>query len=190
MEVTTDYPPTLTEISKRLHGGEKGITPFNWEIEFPEVFEWQNSGFDCFIENPPFLGGKSISTNVGSEYLAWILEQHPEANGNADLVAYFFRKAFAVSRRGESFGLIATNTIAQADTGSSGLRYICQQKGTIYNAQKRLKWTGLAAVVVSVVNIYKGKYLGSKTLNNKPRRQNHCFSFSYWRQRRSKSTSC
>ncbi|NJL84147.1 MAG: hypothetical protein HC890_16730 [Chloroflexaceae bacterium] len=64
-------------------------------------------------------------------------------------------------------GLIATNTIAQGDTRTTGLRWICQYGGTIYNAQKRLKWPGLAAVVVSVINICKDKYLSKYLLDGR-----------------------
>ena len=55
-----------------------------------------------------------------------------------------------------AFGLIATNTIAQGDTRSTGLRWICENGGEIYHARRRVKWPGLAAVVVSVVHIWKG----------------------------------
>jgi hypothetical protein len=56
--------------------------------------------------------------------------------------------------------LIATNTIGQGDTRSTGLRWICTHGGTIYAARRRAKWPGQAAVVVSVVNVTKGKPLG------------------------------
>ena len=52
-------------------------------------------------------------------------------------------------------GLIATNTIAQGDTRGTGLRFICNNGGVIYNATRRYKWPGMAAVVVSVVHIMK-----------------------------------
>ncbi|HAA27244.1 MAG TPA: SAM-dependent methyltransferase [Cyanobacteria bacterium UBA8553] len=158
----------LKTISDRLRSAEKTITPFNWEIEFPEVFDQENSGFDAIVGNPPFLGGRSITTNFGKEYSAWLIEKHPESSGGADLVAHFFRRAFTILREGGCFGLIATNTIAQGDTRSSGLRYICQEnRGTIYNAQKRVKWPGLAAVVVSVINIIKGSYEEIKNLDRR-----------------------
>ncbi len=134
---------------------KKPIQPFNWEIEFPEVFDRKNPGFDAIIGNPPFLGGKKVSTNFGSEYLDWLKVANPESDGNADIVAQFFRRAFRILRKGGCFGLIATNTIAQGHTRSTGLRYICQNGGTIYNATKRFKWIGSAAVVVSIVNIQK-----------------------------------
>lgn len=46
---------------------------------------------------------------------------HTESNKNADLVAHFFRRCFQLVRSGGALGLIATNTIAQGETRSSGL---------------------------------------------------------------------
>ncbi|MFM6008258.1 MAG: class I SAM-dependent DNA methyltransferase, partial [Sphaerospermopsis kisseleviana] len=48
-----------------------------------------------------------------------------------------------------------------------GLTFISEHRGIIYNAQKRLKWPGLAAVVVSVVHCFKGEYVGKRLLDNK-----------------------
>jgi hypothetical protein len=42
-------------ISHRLRE-EIQVKPFNWEIEFPEVFDRQNGGFDSIVGNPPFGG--------------------------------------------------------------------------------------------------------------------------------------
>ena len=147
-------------IAQSLQRLEKPIQPFNWEIEFPEVFDRKNPGFDAIIGNPPFLGGKKVSTNFGSEYLEWLKVANPESHGNADIVAQFFRRGFTILRKSGCLGLIATNTIAQGDTRSTGLRYICQNGGTIYNATKRFKWIGSAAVVVSIVNIQKVDTVG------------------------------
>jgi hypothetical protein len=141
--------------------------PFNWEVEFPEVFDRQNSGFDAIIGNPPFLGGKKVSTNFGDAYKEWLLIVNPEFHGNSDIVSHFFRRAFTIIRKQGTLGLIATNTIAQGDTRSSGLRFICNNGGTIYNAQKRVKWPGLAAVVISIINIIKGEYAQPKNLNGR-----------------------
>jgi hypothetical protein len=85
----------------------------------------------------------------------WLKEIHPESHGNADLVAHFFRRAFTLLRHNGTLGLIATNTIAQGDTRNTGLRFVCEHGGIIYHAQKRVKWPGLAAVVVSVIHIIK-----------------------------------
>ncbi|RCJ28397.1 N-6 DNA methylase [Nostoc minutum NIES-26] len=156
---------SLEEIANRLRSGDKGIIPFNWDIEFPEVFDRENPGFDAIVGNPPFLGGWSISGTYTPEYFDFLRANNPESGGQSDLVAYFFRRAFDLLRQGGTFGLIATNTIAQGDTRNTGLRWICKHGGTIYNAQKRLKWVGQAAVVVSVINVCKGNHKGTKLLN-------------------------
>ena len=135
------------------------LAPFHWEIEFPEVFERENPGFDAIVGNPPFLGGTRISSTLGRSFLDWLLRLHEESHGNADLVAHFFRRAFYLVRVDGSFGLIATNTIAQGDTRSTGLRWICNNGGEIYHARRRVKWPGLAAVVVSVLHLWKGSSL-------------------------------
>lgn len=158
----------LKTISSKLRSAEKPIISFNWEIEFPEVFDRDNPGFDAIIGNPPFAGKNTTINSNAEGYLDWLKEIHPESHGNSDLIAHFFRRAFTILRKGGCLGLIATNTIAQGDTCSSGLRYICQNGGTIYNAQKRVKWPGLAAVVVSVINIIKDSYENIKNLNGRP----------------------
>ena len=157
----------VRRICAELRYGEKPVPAFNWEIEFIEVFDRDNPGFDAIVGNPPFLKGSKISSHFGKEYLDWLLISNAESHGNGDLVTHFFRKAFSLLKNNGCMGLIATNTIAQGDTRSSGLRWICQNKGTIYNAQKRMKWPGLAAVVVSLVHIKKGKFQGKKLLNGK-----------------------
>ncbi|MEH1867402.1 MAG: DNA methyltransferase [Nostoc sp.] len=155
----------VRRICAELRYGEKPVPAFNWEIEFPEVFDRQNPGFDAIVGNPPFAGKNTTINAHASGYQDWLKVVNPESHGNADLVAHFFRRAFSLLRQSGCFGLIATNTIAQGDTRSTGLRYICEQGGTIYNAQKRMKWPGLAAVVVSVIHVFKGNYQGRKLLD-------------------------
>ena len=145
---------------EELRGGESPLAPFHWEIEFPEVFERENPGFDAMVGNPPFAGKNTVAAANVAGYPDWLKQAHPESHGNADLVAHFFRRAFDLVRRDGAFGLIATNTIAQGDTRSTGLRWICEHGGEIYRARRRVKWPGLAAVVVSVLHVAKGRFPG------------------------------
>jgi hypothetical protein len=146
---------------------EQPFAPFHWEIEFPEVFERENPGFDAFIGNPPFAGVVSLVKSNAASYTDWLRDMHDQSGGKCDLVAYFFRQAFELLREDGTFGLIATNTIAQGDTRASGLRWICQHGGEIYAARKRYKWPGLAAVVVSVVHVMKGAFSGARRLDDR-----------------------
>ncbi len=146
-----------------------------------------SSGFDCIVGNPPFAGKNTLINGNREHYLDWLQELHEESHGNADLVSHFFRQSFTLLRSrippplapfsgrgaggegfGGAFGLIATNTIGQGDTRSTGLRWICNHGGEIYQAQRRFKWPGQAAVVVSVVNISKGDFVGQRILDAKP----------------------
>ena len=91
---------------------EQPLAPFHWEIEFPEAFERANPGFDAIVGNPPFQGGRKLSSTQGEIYSKWLVTLHPDASGGADLVAHFFRRAFDLLREDGNFGLIATNTFA------------------------------------------------------------------------------
>jgi hypothetical protein len=153
--IVRSQPEQMVAIANRLRNREKPIVPFNWEVEFPEVFDRENPGFDAIVGNPPFAGKNTTINGNAEGYLEYLKEGYSESHGNADLVAYFFRRSFEIVRVGGAYGLIATNTIAQGDTRSTGLRFICQNGGMIYNATRRYKWPGLAAVVVSVVHIFK-----------------------------------
>ena len=129
------------------------------------MFDRENPGFDVFVGNPPFAGGRNLSAAAGEAYPKWLLKHHERSVGGADLVAHFYRRTFDLLRNGGALGLIATNTIAQGDTRSSGLRWICEHDGEIYRATKRVKWPGDAAVVVSVLHIAKGEYVGNRILD-------------------------
>ena len=134
----------------------QSLAPFHWEIEFPEVFEREKPGFDAITGNPPFLGGRRISTVHGLSYLSFLHYSYPGAGNLCDLVAFFFRRAFLVLRDGGCMGLIATNTISEGDTREGGLSVICESGGKIFFANSRCKWPGSSAVVVSQICVCRG----------------------------------
>ncbi len=143
------------------------LAPFHWDIEFPEVFDRKNPGFDAIVGNPPFANKNTTGSANVSAFQLWLKHIHAESHGNSDLVAQFFRRAFTLVREGGTFGLIATKTIREGDTRATGLRWICQHGGTIFAARRRLKWPGSAAVVVSMVHVIKGPYSGPRRLDDR-----------------------
>lgn len=156
-----------TEEVNALRGGTFPVLPFHWEIEFPEVFDRENPGFDAIVGNPPFAGKNTLLAGNREGYFDWLKSLHAESHGVADLVAHFYRCAFDLLCRNGCFGLIATNTIGQGDTRATGLRWICTHGGSIYAARKRAKWPGQAAVVVSVVHVCKGEFSGLRNLDGR-----------------------
>ncbi len=158
----------LCDELRRDGEGRKGIPPFHWMTEFPEVFYGERSDpldkdrvnraawMDAFVGNPPFAGKNGISAAGGDAYLPWLQQIHPGSHGNADLCAHFFRRAdFLLGQHG-TIGLIATNTIAQGDTRSTGLQHMVNGGAAIYDAVRSMKWPGEANVAVSVVHLAKG----------------------------------
>ena len=151
---------TNARVTTKLPG-----VPFHWDLEFPEVFERENPGFDAVVGNPPFAGKNTVAAANAAGYPDWLKQLHPGSHGNSDLVAHFFRLAFNLLREKGTLGLIATNTVGQGDTRSTGLRWICNHGGHIYRSQRRLNWPGEAAVVVSVIHAAKGAYSGPRILD-------------------------
>jgi len=157
----------LKPAAAALRAGTPAVVPFHWPLEFPEVFDRDNPGFDAVVGNPPFAGKNTTIAVNAERYLDWLQASHPGAHGNSDIVAHFFRRAYRLLRNGGCFGLLATNTIRQGDTRATGLRPIRQAGGTIYTARRRYKWPGEAAVVVSVVHIAKGERPGPYRLDGR-----------------------
>ena len=56
----------LAAMAVDVKRGEHPLTPFHWEIEFPEVFARENSGFDAIVGNPPFAGKNTIAAQLGT----------------------------------------------------------------------------------------------------------------------------
>lgn len=154
-----------TTLSIDLPKDEVPRKTFHWALEFPEVF--LVGGFDGLVGNPPFLGGKRISTVLGTTYNEFLATIHPPASKNTDLVAHFFRRAFALLRDGGCFGLLAVNTIAEGDTRQGGLEWMTKNGATIYEAYPSEPWPGKAAVVTSRVNVHKGEWSGSRKLSGR-----------------------
>lgn len=137
---------------------------FHWFLEFPEIF--QNGGFDCILGNPPFLGGQRLSGSFGDAFLEYIKYQYAPI-GAVDLVTYFFRRNFTLTKNCGFISLISTNTIAQGSAREDGLDIIVKQGGTINHAVKSMKWPGIAAVEVALVTIAKQAWKGNFVLDRK-----------------------
>jgi hypothetical protein len=154
-------------LGERRHS-DPPLAPFHWEIEFPEVFERENPGFDGFAGNPPFLMGSRISITNSAPYAHFLNAAYDGARGKSDLVAYFFRRCFGLLRSEGTVGLIATNTVRESDTRVTGLQWILQHGGVIFRATRRLQWPGNAAVVVSIVHLIRTEAPVHALLDDRP----------------------
>lgn len=134
---------------------ERGLTPtvptdykrwhcLHWPLAMPEVME--RGGFDAIVGNPPFLGAKKLSPSMGQNLREWFVHVLAKGTtGNADLVAYFFLRAFSLLRLTGTLGIIATNTVAQGDTREVGLDRMVDSGFTITRAIQSRSWPSQSA---------------------------------------------
>ena len=83
------------------------------EAEWPEA--------DLIVGNPPFLGGKLLRKDLGDDYVETLFSAYAgRVPAEADLVCYWFAKAWAAIARGRAnrVGLVSTNSIAAAPTAA------------------------------------------------------------------------
>ena len=150
----------LEKIAASLQSGEHPLSPFHWELEFPEVFGRENSGFDAVVGNPPYAQKNAVIRNFSKTYLQWCCSLHTDKEinsviANVDLVVHFFRRVGNMLCSNGSLGFISTNTVFQGDSRRGGLAYLLHKGFRIYNATKRISWPGTAAVVVCFIHLSK-----------------------------------
>ena len=141
----------------------KGMHPFHWPLEFPEVFvgKGDDAGFSAMVGNPPFQGGGKITGTLGTDYRDYLVDYLANSKrGITDLCAYFFLRATNLVRPDGQCGLVATNTIAQGDTREVGLDQILTRNWTITRAISARQWPGMATVHIACVWIRRGNWHG------------------------------
>ncbi len=107
---------------------------------------------DAIIGNPPFLGGKRLKGELGTEYVERLYKKFPESANFADICCYWFRLAHDHLTQAGSAGLVGTNMIRKGTNRKASLDYIKRHGGWIHNAVSDQKWSGEANVHVSIVN--------------------------------------
>lgn len=160
---------SVAVLSTDLPADKPARRPFHWPLEFPEVFARERGGFDGMVGNPPFLGGQRITGVAGTAFRDWLVAHIAEGRrGSADLVAYFFLRAWTLLCEGGGFGLLAVNTIAEGDTRQVGLEAMVRAGAVIHAAYPNEPWPGKAAVVTSRVHVHKGEWWGERSLLGRP----------------------
>ncbi|MBI2300908.1 MAG: hypothetical protein HYU66_18515 [Armatimonadetes bacterium] len=157
--------PPLHEAHPGADGLDWPAEPFHWPEAFPEVFA--AGGFAAVVGNPPFLGGSFVSGALGRAYRDHLVRRVAGRRGNADLCAYFLRRAAQLLRPGGRCGFVLTNTIAEGDTRRVGLEPLLAEGCHIARAERARPWPGDAALHVSLVWLERGPGNGA-VLDGRP----------------------
>ena len=162
MEYMAKEQPESAEAREALDAARK-VRAFHWPFEFPEVFE--RGGFSAYVGNPPFLGGRYISGQMGDDYLAILKELLAKgAKGNADLIAYFYLRANDLLHTTGTAGFIGTKTVGEGDTHDVGLSQIAK-RSTLYATTSARHWPGSAKVVFVSVHWIRGSWQGVRRID-------------------------
>ncbi len=125
--------------------------PFHWMLAFPEVYVREAPGFDAWVSNPPFMGGRKISSNFGDAFEKSLKRLILDgAKGSVNLVAYFLVRSLRLLRATGTAGFIATDSITESDTRTQALARVFE-RATTYFGLSSFPWPGTAGVHVSVM---------------------------------------
>lgn len=142
-------------------------TMFHWPLEFPEVIV-KRGGFDAFVGNPPFLGGKRIVQAYGDEYRTFLKQHVVDKKGAGDLCVYFYHRAFDMLTRTGTAGYLATSTLAEGDTLHCGPQHLIKRGATFIRTVPKMPWPGVADVEVAIIHFVKGTWFGISFVNEEP----------------------
>jgi hypothetical protein len=157
----SDLPTFRREAQKAL----AGQVTFHWPLEFPETMV-ERGGFDAFVGNPPFMGGRKISSNFGDEYEHY-LKKHllAGAKGTLDLVLFFLVRGATNLRQNGIGGFIATDSICESDNREIGMPYLFSRVRPI-RAVASHPWPGVAGVRISRIHFIAGQWSGAKFIGD------------------------
>lgn len=154
---------------KELQGYAGGLLngrrTLHWSLAFPEIMG--SGGFDAVIGNPPFLGGRKISTILSAEYERTL--KHTILSGEKatiNLVAYFLLRGCGLLRRHGVLGMITTDTIRESETREFGLQLAFSLR-KCFRAISSMPWPGEAGVSISILHFINGDWKGLLNLDGK-----------------------
>ncbi|SBP89276.1 Eco57I restriction-modification methylase domain-containing protein [Thiomonas delicata] len=150
-----------------LPEGKSSRRPFHWPLEFPEVFARDAQGFDGFVGNPPFSGGRWIGRRFGLAYQEYLKLIRNGVVGSPDFCVYFYLRAFTLLGSKGCLGLLATKSITETGSRVVCLDQIIGMGGTVYRGCSRMAWPGNAAVVVSIAWVARKGWQGQRILDDR-----------------------
>ena len=142
--------------------------PFHWLLEFPEVFLQEDApkGFAAIVGNPPFLGGRYLSGQLGGDCLSYLKSNIAFGKkGNSDIVSYFYLRSNSLIQENGTSGFIGTKTAIEGDTHDIGLAQLTKNGSELYSAFTSKKWSGDAAVLYIEIFWSNGRWQGNRFLD-------------------------
>lgn len=144
----------VSELQEYALQCSKGRHCMHWRLAFPEILS--RGGFDAFVGNPPFLGGKRISSTYGEEYSELLSLCYPPASKNVDLCGFFHMRSCGLLRAPGYYGFISTERVLVGDTKTTCLDNLSKYHGHYTKIIESMPWPGVASVTIAILHFSKG----------------------------------
>lgn len=112
-DILEDSPSLMQEEIER-------INPFDWDKEFPEIF--QRGGFNVVIGNPPYVRQEGLS-----EFKGYFKKHYLVYQGTADLYTYFIERGVSFLKDDGFFSYIVANKWMRANYGQPLRKWLKKQ---------------------------------------------------------------
>ncbi len=116
-KILTSLDETVCEGNSVVNDRDVHPKAFNWEDEFPEVFE--QGGFDVVVGNPPYIRQEWLAP-----YKPHWEQEFGSYHGVADIYAYFFERGLEVLREGGRLAFITSGSWVRGNFGAPLRRYL------------------------------------------------------------------
>lgn len=122
------------------------VNPFNWPLEFPEIFQEGNPGFSAIITNPPFAEGDSIPPLLMEYFKKNYLVatggdiNAPSTTAKTNLLTLFVERCFEITKIGGAVSFVAPKPFLRNERYWSARRYMLEQSSIsiIFNLPSNL----------------------------------------------------
>ncbi len=104
---------TDEELEKYFGKNFREKEPFNWQEQFPEVFE--QGGFDVIVGNPPYIQ----SRNLDEEERHFYWDKYLTNTNHSDIYSFFIEKSINLLKNNGMLGFITPNTWLQTPSFKS-----------------------------------------------------------------------
>ena len=138
------------ELKQYFGDNWKKKKPFNWEEEFPEIFE--EGGFDIVIGNPPY--GADLE-DVERKFL---LDNYTTTKNNTDTAAAFINRAFNLLKKNGYLGLIVPKPLTYSQKWLSCREFVRKDLISIVDVSKAFKDVLLEQVIIILKKNSNAKY--------------------------------
>ena len=128
----------------------------------------KRDGFDAFVGNPPFLGGRRMRGSLGDKVFNYISNFWPHASMNADFCSFFYLRAASILRdTGTFWPAPQQKHRPRGHSKNWSLLHGRQFENKFVHALSSFTWPGTASVVSALVIGRKGPWHGVRVLDGR-----------------------